>query len=146
MIYVCDLNTCRYKIKGACSRPDITNCPHYRLKEQMTNDWNWIYDRIYEECRYSHSNIPFDRIEEALGFRLFIWQKTYIARGQFHSYGRTTAEILRELFDFNKRDEPIDFSKPPHDYHETVYRQHFYHIWKKLIDAGLENDMRSVIW
>ena len=36
-------------------------------------------------------------VEKALGFKLFIWQKTYIEYGVFRQYGETTAKILRLL-------------------------------------------------
>ena len=32
-------------------------------------------------------------VEKALGFKLFIWQKTYIEYGVFRQYGETTAKI-----------------------------------------------------
>ena len=35
--------------------------------------------------------------EQALGFKLFFWQKTFIEIGVFRQYGETTARILREL-------------------------------------------------
>lgn len=51
---------------------------------------------------YSPVNDPkwddlFEQIEEALGFKLFIWQKTYIMGIGFRRSGQTTAEILRLL-------------------------------------------------
>lgn len=45
----------------------------------------------------------FAAVEAALGFKLFFWQKTYIENGFFRCYGRTTAEILRDL---SQIDEP----------------------------------------
>ena len=40
--------------------------------------------------------------EEALGYKLFFWQKTYIERGVFRYFGCTTAQILRELAQINE--------------------------------------------
>lgn len=51
----------------------------------------------------------FAAVEEALGFKLFFWQKTYIEIGVFRCYGKTTAEILRELSRINE--PPIDLIK-----------------------------------
>lgn len=48
-------------------------------------------------------------VEKALGFKLFIWQKTYIEYGVFRQYGETTAKILRllitpgKIVDFTER-------------------------------------------
>lgn len=54
------------------------------------------------EWIYSPVNDPkwddlFEQIERALGFKLFIWQKTYIMGIGFRRSGQTTAEILRLL-------------------------------------------------
>ena len=36
-------------------------------------------------------------VEAVLGFKLFYWQKSFIAYGVFRRYGETTAKILRQL-------------------------------------------------
>lgn len=51
----------------------------------------------------------FTAVEAALGFKLFFWQKTYIEHGVFRYYGKTTAEILRELSQINE--PPLDLIK-----------------------------------
>lgn len=51
----------------------------------------------------------FAAVENALGFKLFFWQKTYIEYGIFRRFGKTTAEILRELSQINE--PPIDLIK-----------------------------------
>lgn len=48
----------------------------------------------------------FKAVEEALGFKLFFWQKTYIERGAFRCFGKTTAEILQALLPEHK--QPLD--------------------------------------
>ena len=48
----------------------------------------------------------FKAVEEALGFKLFFWQKTYIERGVFRCFGKTTAEILQDLSQYHK--QPLD--------------------------------------
>ncbi len=47
-------------------------------------------------------------IESALGFRLFTWQKSYIAYGNYRRSGKTTAHILRQLL--NLESDPMDLS------------------------------------
>lgn len=81
-------------------------------------------------------------IEKALGFKLFTWQKTFIERGVFRCYGKTTAEILQSLLD--KDAEPLDFSKPPRNRQEHIFRDTFRYIWVKLKVAGIP--MREVFW
>ena len=51
----------------------------------------------------------FAAVEEALGFKLFFWQKTYIERGVFRCFGKTTAEILRDLSQINQ--PPLDLRR-----------------------------------
>lgn len=48
----------------------------------------------------------FAAVEAALGFKLFFWQKSFIEHGAFRCYGKTTAEILRELSQIDE--PPID--------------------------------------
>lgn len=80
----------------------------------------------------------FKRIESALGFRLFFWQKTYITRGVFRMTGKTTAYILRQLLQVN--DTPMDLSsiKEAGRYAEDVSSHHMvdYYKWevKKIKD------------
>ena len=50
---------------------------------------NWLYRPIYPEEEF------LKKVEAALGFKLFIWQKAFIVTGAFRQYGATTAEILR---------------------------------------------------
>lgn len=45
------------------------------------------------------------KVEDALGFKLFTWQKTYIFYGEFRRYGNTTATILRLLL--TDMDKPL---------------------------------------
>lgn len=44
-------------------------------------------------------------LEQALGIRLFAWQKTYIKNGNFRCFGKTTAVIIRIL---TQGKEPVD--------------------------------------
>lgn len=47
------------------------------------------------------------RIEKALGFKLFIWQKTMITRGKSRRSGETTARIVKLLTETNV---PLDLT------------------------------------
>lgn len=76
------------------------------------------------------------KIESALGFKLFFWQKTYIFNGIFRHAGITTACILKELLDLDKG--PIDFRKKPMSKMEKIQRDELEQIKEKLTAAGIE--------
>lgn len=90
-------------------------------------------------CPIYQPSADFDAIEKALGFKLFYWQKIYIDRGIYRRYGDTTAKVLRELLDQEKKGVPIILNKPGcftrKDY---VYRDTLIDIKAKLDAAGIE--------
>ena len=120
------------------------------LKEKSKKDFmsikieegtpEWLYHTSFERCSW----VDFDAVEKALGFRLFGYQKSYILRQGFRQMGRTTAEILRMLFNKEQYDNPINFSGPARNRQKAIFRQQFRDIWEKLHDAGIE--MRPVFW
>lgn len=77
----------------------------------------------------------FEAIEAALGFKLFAWQKAYIAYGHFRQYGATTAEILRELMQVEAF--PLDYTKRPTTQREAWYRGFLREIKQQLDAAGV---------
>lgn len=94
---------------------------------------NWIYWDINSSDSESEKTIR--AVESALGFKLFIWQKCYIERGEFRWYGETTAMILRDLL--NVSAEPIDYSRRAESKLERLYRQELRKIKEKLDRAGI---------
>lgn len=121
------------------------------LKEKSKKDFmsieveegapEWLY-HIPNEDRCV---IDFEAVEKALGFRLFGWQKRYIACGCDYAgrcTGKTTSEILHQLLSVDE--EPIDFSRPAPTKRIAIIRQYYRDIWEKLHDAGIE--MRPVFW
>lgn len=104
------------------------------MKDTNPDNIKWIYDNsclfgspLYEEI---------DKIEEALGFRLFLWQKHYMRYQTFRRYGETTAKILTELVTY-RDDDPLDFKKKPNNLMEKYERERLLEIKKKLDDAGI---------
>lgn len=93
----------------------------------------WIYNPI--DAPYSEFEQTIGAVEKALGFRLFVWQKTYIAQGKFRKMGATTAEILRDLLDVSGK--PIDYSRRAESEREHFYRWELYRIKEKLDNAGI---------
>lgn len=84
----------------------------------------------------------FEKIENALGFKLFFWQKNYIINGSFRHYGATLAEVLKLLTDTEK--EPIDYSRPARSNAEKVFRDELKEIQYRLAASGIKT--RAVFW
>lgn len=81
-----------------------------------------IPEWIYAPTNFSPElEKTFAAVEKALGFKLFIWQKTFIANTTYRRSGRTTAEILRALLNVSK--PPLDYTKPVTDHMERFYRE-----------------------
>ena len=112
----------------------------YENEKKKTEDLERIYHSPFERASW----VDFDAVEKALGFRLFGYQKSYILGQGFRQMGRTTAEILRMLFDKEQYDNPIDFSKPPRNKRQQLFRNDFYDVWNKLNSANIK--MRKVMW
>lgn len=94
---------------------------------------NWVYSQITPPDGTFEETMQ--EVEKALGFRLFAWQKTYIAQGKFRKYGATTAEILRDLLDASA--EPIDYSRRETSKTERFYREELRAIKERLDNAGI---------
>ena len=94
-----------------------------------------IYDWIFREIADPEWNIKLDAIGEALGIRLFYWQKYYIVHGCMRQTGFTTAVILRELLDV--KNVPWDISymlmRPKERWQHEAIKQ----IKTKLDNAGI---------
>ena len=91
----------------------------------------WIYEAAY----FPNEEELFQKIEKALGVRLFTWQKTWILLGVERRTGRTTAECLRALL--MPDGKPIDFSYGPSSAKERVYRDTLLELKEKLDEAGI---------
>ena len=95
---------------------------------------SWIYNQIGD----TEWNSKFEKVEEVLGFKLFVWQKFYVAYGKYRQSGKTTAEVLRDLL-FDVDAEPIDYYKnPPKDGMEREHMFCLREIKRKLDAAGIK--------
>lgn len=97
----------------------------------MEKSSDWIRRNPYPE----HEEF-FKDIEKALGFELFVWQKTLIVEGTYRQSGRTTAEIIRELIAIG--DKPIDYSRKQRNMHTDFYIHELLKIKEKLEAAGVK--------
>lgn len=94
---------------------------------------NWIY------CSINPPDSEFEKtiraVEGALGFKLFVWQKTYIENGYFRQMGDTTAKILKDLLDVSAK--PIDYTRGAATQRQQFYRRELQEIKEKLDGAGI---------
>ena len=93
------------------------------------------YDWIFSGINDPEWNIKFDAIDEALGIRLFYWQKHYIVHGCMRQTGFTTASIIRELLDV--KNVPWDISYMLIRPKERWYYEEIKKIKTKLDNAGI---------
>lgn len=96
---------------------------------KLLKKYRWIFSDIPEE----HDLIS--KIEKAMGFKLFLWQKMFIARNEFRQTGETTAKILRRL---TKSDEPIDLTRGFISAKERFEAQETIKIYEKLKAADIK--------
>lgn len=81
----------------------------YKVEEMKTDIFNAnnknypIYE--YRGCWLPEEIEKMNLIEQALGIKLFTWQKSYIKNGNFRCSGKTTAVIIRIL---TQGKEPVD--------------------------------------
>lgn len=80
-------------------------------------------------------NNLFERIEDALGFKLFIWQKTYIMGLGYRCSGQTTADVLRNLV--GERTSESIYLERPKNRREDFYQKELIEIKRKLDDKGI---------
>ncbi len=97
----------------------------------------WIYGPVNDPLWDS----LFERIEEALGFKLFIWQKSYIMGLGYRRSGYTTADMLRKLVG-ERISAPI-YLERPRNYMEDFCQHELIDIKRKLDDKGIIS--RSVV-
>lgn len=89
---------------------------------------SWIYAPLpeYEEL--------FQKIEKALGFKLFVRQKYFIAWGVWRRLGKTTAQHIRRLV-MDK--EPVYIPKKPRSAREKFENEELIRIYEKLKAGGV---------
>lgn len=103
------------------------------VEEDHTELENWIYRPLNSDPGLEKT---LGEVEKALGFKLFIWQKTFIERGVFRQYGETTAKILRDLL--STWEKPLDYTGFPGSKIEEFYRKETREIKEKLNGAGIK--------
>lgn len=111
-----------------------TACSEFGSVEEL-KEAKEIHKIAYlQDAFFQKDNEIFGKIENALGFRLYSWQKSYMYTGHFRRIGSTTAECLKKLL-FN--DMPIDFSEKPRNMKEDCERSVMFRIYNTLQEAGI---------
>ena len=120
-------------VRGMSARKEedeASNMAISALEEQ--DKYQWIFACVNDPKWDSF----FEKVEKALGFKLFYWQKTYILKDCYRRSGGTTAMVLKRLLDTEA--EPIDFSRPTRNKKFDFFRKDLLRIKEKLDKAGIK--------
>lgn len=115
----------------------FTGSEAQEIYERLTEkNVNGVLDKyIYSNHAFTPDQVElFEKIEKALGYKLFRWQKTYLITGTFRQYGKTTAKILRNLLAVN--DPPLDLSIVRNEI-DRLHRRYYRDIQERLMKAGI---------
>lgn len=93
-----------------------------------------IVQKEVEFLRRPIVDMDFTEIENALGFKLFIWQKTYITRGEWRQIGMSTAQSIRRLLQVDKPLKLYANVSP----RERIENQITWGIYQQLHNAGID--------
>lgn len=99
----------------------------------------WIYGY---KSHYTDKEDFYKKIEQALGFKLFFWQKSYIETGIFRRYGESTAKCLRYLLS-DVNGVPLDYSKRE-NMRQEYFKKQMKEIEQKLNNNGIQT--RKILW
>lgn len=79
---------------------------------KMQDKYSWIF---YDSEPYNPLSKDLNIIEEALGIRLFTWQRTLIYEHGYRRSGRTTAESIKKLLP--EDESPLILTAPVNPIH-----------------------------
>lgn len=92
---------------------------------KIVDDWLHMSFSGYEEL--------FQKIEKALGFRLFTWQKTILISGEYRRIGDTTARSIKQLLE----DKEINLQIPPRNARQRFEQKELLRLYDQLKPTGL---------
>lgn len=94
---------------------------HYKFVD------NWLHMPFpeYEEL--------FQKIEKALGFKLFTWQKSFLITGTYRRFGDTTARSIKQLLE----DGEINLQIPPRNARQRFEQKELLRLYDQLKPTGL---------
>lgn len=107
----------------------------FNLAIKALEEWD-KYQWIFACVRDPKWEDLFEKVEKALGFKLFYWQKTYILKSECRRSGQTTACVLKELL--NTEASPIDYTRPADTKRGNFHRMVLLEVKEKLDKAGIK--------
>lgn len=105
------------------------------FEEQLSQNAN-INKHIYSSIGEPYWDDLFKKVEMALGFKLFVWQKTFIVFNNYRKSGKTTAEVLSVLL--KDKDKPFYVNIPPTSIQESFFIRALKETKSKLDEAGIK--------
>ena len=88
---------------------------------------NWLHMPFPE-----HEEL-FQKIEKALGFKLFTWQKSFLITVEYRRIGDTTARSIKQLLE----DKEINLQIPPRNARQRFEQKELLRIYDMLKPTGL---------
>lgn len=89
---------------------------------------NWLHMPFFPE----HEEM-FQKIEKALGFKLFTWQKSFLLTGEYRRIGDTTARNIKQLLE----DKEINLQIPPRSAIQRFEQKELLRLYDQLKPTGL---------
>lgn len=103
---------------------------YHQYTEGRSQYADWLFGEYLPEYEELYTDV-----ENALGIKLFIWQKRCIFEGSCRQYGDTLGQVLHDLLT-NIDGHPLDYSKQlPRKY--LYYKQEMKDVYDKLRAAGI---------
>lgn len=94
---------------------------HYKVVD------NWLH------MPYPGHEELFQKIEKALGFKLFTWQKSFLITGEYRRIGDTTARSIKQLLE----DKEINLQIPTRTARQRFEQNELLRLYDQLKPTGL---------
>lgn len=136
-------------IISCANREKCEKIEHY-VRSQANETGKKTELDIYTYSTDEETERKFEAIEDAIGIRLYRWQKSYIETGVFRMYGETTAILLRlltqpigviDISSFGAAKKYLGYNQnlKNHNYYEA-FKTELMSIEKKLKAAGIRTN------
>ena len=102
-----------------------------REYEMLKAHYKFVDNWLHMPCP-GHEEL-FQKIEKALGFKLFTWQKTFLITGEYRRIGDTTARSIKQLLE----DKEINLQIPPRNARQRFEQKELLRIYDMLKPTGL---------
>lgn len=133
-MYGCSIPECFDAERANEALKQLQPAPDYKKQyEDLSRIVYGIPTRHYEELY----DLPLTKVEEALGFKLFTWQKTRICLGTSRQSGRTTATTIMRLLK-GDHDGKVYLPLRPRRQYDLWEKRFVLDMATKLQAAGIE--------